>query len=161
MGGEMTGINAKQLRQYIIRPALNELGLWTQEAEDLLIGTAAQESGCGHYLHQLGNGPAVGIFQMEPRSYDDLCVWISSNRKNEWTRIWTHTQQIGRDGNWPPATRMIWDLKFAAMMCRMFYLRKPGAIPSTLQGQAEYWKKYYNTAAGKGTVQEYIRNYPE
>lgn len=159
MGGEVKGINGQQLRKFVIRPALDQLGLWSQEAEDLVFGTACQESGCGHYLHQLGNGPAVGIFQMEPRSYTDLCVWISQVRRKEWDRIWTHTGQIGRSGDWPPADQMIWDLKYAAMMCRMFYLRKPGAIPVTLAGQAAYWKRFYNTSLGKGTVEEYIRNY--
>ena len=32
------------------------------------------------------------------------------------------------------------------------------AIPTTLTGQAAYWKKYYNTAAGEGTASQFIRN---
>jgi len=31
-------------------------------------------------------------------------------------------------------------------------------IPTTLDGRAAYWKKYYNTPAGAGTVAKYIRN---
>ena len=46
--------------------------LVSQEAENLLMGTAAQESALGEYIRQLGNGPALGIFQMEPETFDDI-----------------------------------------------------------------------------------------
>lgn len=153
------GINARQLRDYIIRPALEHIGLWSQESEDLVLGTACQESGCGTYLHQLGSGPAVGIFQMEPASYRDLCKWIDRNKENERGKIAIHLRTDFFSDSWPDADEMIWDLRYAAMMCRMFYLRKPGAIPPTLAGQAEYWKRFYNTSAGKGTPEQYVNNW--
>ena len=65
-------IDAEQLRKDIVRPAIEKIGLWSQEAEDLLIGTAAQESHLGTYLRQLGDGPALGIFQMEPATHNDI-----------------------------------------------------------------------------------------
>ena len=34
----------------------------------------------------------------------------------------------------------------------------PAAIPSNLQSQGWYWKKYYNTVAGKGTVTKFIND---
>tara|TARA_R110002167_G_scaffold148295_3_gene341202 strand:+ start:649 stop:3372 length:2724 start_codon:yes stop_codon:yes gene_type:complete len=34
-------------------------------------------------------------------------------------------------------------------------------IPDTVEGRAEYWKKYYNTSAGKGTVKGYLINMEE
>ena len=45
----------------------------------------------------------------------------------------------------------------AMIFCRLRYLRAQGAIPDTLVGRAEYWKKWYNTSAGKGTVAGYIK----
>ena len=44
-------------------------------------------------------------------------------------------------------------------IARVHYLRRKEAIPKDLEGQARYWKQYYNTPKGKGTVEEYIRNY--
>ena len=44
----------------------------TSPAIDLLMGTCAQESHMGTYLRQLGGGPALGIFQMEPFTFLDL-----------------------------------------------------------------------------------------
>ena len=41
--------------------------------------------------------------------------------------------------------------------CRIFYRRKPGAIPGTLAGRAVYWKKYYNTLLGKGEVKGFLK----
>jgi hypothetical protein len=65
-------IDANQLRHYVVRPTLRRLGLWSKSAENLLMGTAAQESHLGTYLHQVGGGPAKGIFQMEPATERDL-----------------------------------------------------------------------------------------
>jgi hypothetical protein len=40
-------------------------------AIQLLMGTAAQESHLGTYLKQI-NGPALGVFQMEPNTEIDI-----------------------------------------------------------------------------------------
>ena len=47
----------------------------------------------------------------------------------------------------------------AICMARVHYLRVSEAIPSDVEGMARYWKKYYNTPLGKGTVEEFISNY--
>lgn len=59
-------MDKRQLRN-LIRRVLIGIGGYSEEAENLLMGTAAQESALGEYIRQLGNGPALGIFQMEPR----------------------------------------------------------------------------------------------
>jgi hypothetical protein len=51
------------------------------------------------------------------------------------------------------------NLMYACAMCRIHYLRKPDAIPITTEGQAAYWKKHYNTKLGKGTPEEYMKNW--
>lgn len=64
-------MNKKQLRD-LIKRVLVALDLHSESAENLLIGTAAQESALGEYIRQLGNGPALGIFQMEPATFKDI-----------------------------------------------------------------------------------------
>lgn len=44
------------------------------------------------------------------------------------------------------------------ILCRLFYKSIPDAIPSTREGRAKYWKKWYNTSAGSGTVRHYIES---
>ena len=44
-------------------------------------------------------------------------------------------------------------------MCRVHYLRVKEALPTTPEGYAEYWKKYYNTSSGKGTAKEFLDKY--
>jgi len=65
------GLNVKQFREFIVRPALQGVGLWSEGAEELIAGTAMVESNLT-YVRQLGGGPAIGICQMEPATYIDL-----------------------------------------------------------------------------------------
>jgi hypothetical protein len=44
----------------------------------------------------------------------------------------------------------------AVTFARLHYLRVAEAVPDDLRGQAGYWKRYYNTRLGKGTVEGYM-----
>jgi len=140
----------------VVKPACEIVGLWSQDAGELLLGTACQESGCGRYLRQLGGGPALGIFQMEPATYRD--IWANYLRYQESLAA----KVIEIAGHVSPAPDvMIWNLRFAAAMARVHYRRVPEKLPTAgnLSGQARYWKQYFNTPLGKGTVQEYVENW--
>ena len=136
-------IDKNQLREAITE-VLQEFGLYSPEAVDLLMGTAAVESKLGTYIRQI-RGPALGIFQMEPASEQDL--WNNFRR----TKI-----ILGGNYYTPDSVALKYDLRYQIIMARIHYLRKPGAIPTTLSGQANYWKKHYNTYLGAGTVEKYI-----
>lgn len=41
---------------------------------------------------------------------------------------------------------------FSGVFARIRLYLVPAAIPNDINGQAAYWKKYYNSAAGAGTV---------
>jgi hypothetical protein len=147
-------MNAGQLLNYIIRPVLRDLGLWSEPAERLVLGTACQESACGQYVHQI-EGPALGIYQCEAASHDD--IWDNyldfnldlSKKVQRWYINTTNELSDELPGN----------LYYATAMCRIHYLRVPEPIPDTLPGQAALWKLRYNTPKGKGTVEEYIHNW--
>lgn len=49
--------------------------------------------------------------------------------------------------------------RFAVLMARCHYLRRPEPIPYTLDEQAAYWKRYYNTVLGAGDPEDYIRHW--
>lgn len=152
-------LHPPHLRELIIRPTLEQLGFWSEAAENLLMGTAAQESRMGTYLKQLGLGPALGIFQMEPATYADH--WIHFIRfKPSLAAALCRIAGV-REGLHPPAELMIGNLNFAAAMARVHYLRRPEALPpaTDVDKLGRYWKAHYNTHLGRGTVEEFVENY--
>lgn len=154
-------INCNQFRQYIVRPTLEELDLWSQEAEDLLVGTAAVESQLGTYLHQVGGGPAKGVFQMEPATHDDI-----------WEHYLLYKPRLAYKLEEVSSSRtseaMIYNLKYAAAMARIHYLRVREPLPNRrtfsskedyISALASYWKEHYNTHLGAGTTAKFILAY--
>ena len=148
-------INAGQFRQYVIREPLEAVNLWSPEAEKLLLGTAAQESRLGAYLRQVGKGPALGVFQMEPATHNDIWDNFLAYREQMISRLRKYISGIPED--------MVVDMRHACIMARLQYYRRPEPLPEVddLEGQALYWKLHYNTIHGAGTQAEYISNYIE
>lgn len=148
--------NHRHFREYIIRPALNDLILYSEAAEELLIATVAQETLGGCYVHQV-RGPALGIFQMEPRSYDSLWSNFLSQDLMLTARVLNSNQYLQR----PPAEHMVWNLKLATMMARIYYRQIPEALPAKddIEGIWRQYKQYYNTPMGKATRDDFMRNY--
>ena len=146
-------MDKKTLKSLIIS-VLKELNLHSDNAVNLLMGTAAQESHLGKYRRQLGGGPALGIFQMEPATFDDIVKNYLRYKPELTTRI----ERVARVSRFKAADLENNDL-LATCMARVHYLRVREAIPSDLEGWARFWMRYYNTRLGKGTEQEYIANY--
>ncbi len=144
-----------QLRFYIVRPALALLGpaLSTRFAEDLMIATCAQESRLGEYVHQV-NGPALGIYQIEPASLHDLWFWVQ-HRRPRWDGAFAAV------GVSPAATSVnedvLYNLRLATLVARLFYYRVPAPLPteSTLENLWGYYKPFYNTSLGAATLGEF------
>jgi hypothetical protein len=136
---------ATQFRDLIARTLSEWPELSSPSAVALLMGTASQESQLGTFLRQLGGGPAVGPFQMEPATFD----WLKSRFGKEYGFT-------NRD-----ADDMEWDLRLSILLARLRYRVVPDALPEAhdLHGQAAYWKRWYNTPQGAGTVAEYQSNY--
>ena len=150
------GINKIQLAD-LIKRVLIEADLYSPEAEELLILTVAQESQGGTYLRQLGNGPALGIFQMEPATHDDIWENFLGYHESLGERI----LDVAGMFNGPDSKELEYNFRYAILMARMQYYRHREALPAVndVKGCAEYWKKYYNTPLGAGTVAEAISNY--
>lgn len=150
-------IDAKQLRELVIRPVLEHLHLWSPVAENLVAGTAAQESGL-RYLHQMGKGPAIGLWQMEPATHDDL--WANYLRyKPELSKLVHDLELPAFAGG---ASEMAGNMYYACAMCRVHYKRAKPVLPANPNDPwalAQYWKSHYNTPLGKGKVEEFVINY--
>ena len=148
-------ISSYDLRHAVIKPTLAKIGLWPLSAENLLMGTAAHESRLGYYLKQV-NGPALGIYQIEPATHRD--VWANFLKYKDELKTKVNslaTKEPSLDEN------LIYNLAYATAIARIIYFRVSQKMPEAndLQGLAEYWKEHYNTHLGKGTVAEFIKNY--
>ena len=153
------GIDIRQLRDLVVRPTLDAIGLGGPAAEELMIGTILQESGGGHWLHQLGAGPAIGICQMEPDTHDD--IWQNFLRFHP--SLATKVQQLMihtriEDEDW---YEMAGNLYYAVAMARLVYARIEEPLPAAgdIAAQAAYYKRHYNTADGAATVAQYMANW--
>ena len=58
---------------------------------------------------------------------------------------------------------LTFNIQFGAAICRLCYYRAPEAMPDDcdLEGQARYWKRYYNTPLGAGAEGKYIAEVQE
>lgn len=150
-------MKSEHLRQLVIIPTLKYLGLYSFEAEELLLGTACAESLCGTYLRQetnKGYGPAIGIYQMEMNTCNDIYNNFLKYNKTLKDKVDSLLiPSLSKEEN------LTCNLAYATAMCRIHYYRVKESIPKSLMKQAEYWKKYYNTDKGAGTVAGYIDKY--
>lgn len=145
-------MDKKQLRNLVNR-VLIAMDLHRPEVEELILGTIAQESVGATFIKQI-KGPALGICQMEPATFRDICENYLKYKPDLAKKIMSVA-----GANALRSEYLEYNLALAIAMCRIHYLRQPEKIPLTLDGWAKYWKDHYNTHLGKGTTSEFIANY--
>lgn len=146
-GIKMLDIN--QFRDAVLKPVLGRMGFYTKESLIMLIGTALTESNFT-YLQQI-KGPALGLYQMEPRTHDDIWENYLKYRPSLVERVECFLAPYHNK-----YTQLAGNLMYATAMCRVHYLRVQTPIPkdATAQDYALYHKKYYNTVMGKTDPKE-------
>ncbi|WP_438967004.1 hypothetical protein [Flavobacterium sp.] len=149
-------ISTQDLKEIVIKPALKivRMGDNTESAINLLLGTCAVESDMGTYLRQKGDGPALGIYQMEKNTHDD--IW------GNWIEFrWQIFGRLKFYGFIKEYERLGTDLMYSTIMARIHYYRIKESLPKKddIEGMARYWKKYYNTKQGKGSVEDFLYKY--
>ena len=143
-------LNPRQFQDHVIDPTLKMVGLYSPEASDLLLGTALAESGLRALVQD--GGPALGLYQMEPATHSDIWANFLAYRQELAGRIGRVMWARGDTGT----AQLVANLAYATVMTRVHYLRVPTAIPKTAWEQAKYWSDFYNTAAGRGTIDHYL-----
>lgn len=148
-------MKADELRLGIVRPTLTTIKLWSPAAEELLMGTAAQETHCGELGRRQKGGPALGLWQMEPSTAKLVLSWARRWRPSVAIALFdlagTHD---------PLPELLVSNDRYACAMARVLYLSIPTPIPlaQDLHAQAVYYVVNYNNG-GKATVEEYLQNY--
>jgi hypothetical protein len=144
---------AKDIREYIIKPALQEINLYCQTSEILVYGTGMCETEY-KYLVQIGSPHNGGLspWQIEPSDYADIFNWLNFDLNRvllESILKSNYYQSLPQD----PKV-LIYNLKLAAMLCRVHYTRTNEPLPAIEpQAMAEYHKKHYNQG-GKADVEK-------
>ena len=149
-------LNITQFRELIVKSSLLDLHMYSVDAEELMVFTCAVESLGGTYLKQV-SGPALGIYQMEPVTYND--IWQNYILfQNDLKLKLLHSFDASR---MPSEERLIYDLRFATAMARIHYARVKEPLPKAhdIDGMWQYYKKYYNTALGKADYQAAVSAY--
>jgi len=150
-------LNIEHFRLYVVRPTLEYLAPeipYSIEAENLLVATAVHESKLT-YLVQHDDGPARGVFQIEPTTAQD-----------NWTNFLAFNKSLREKVENLSGLRhldLIANFPYQVAHARIKYVRDPEPLPAAADviGQARYWKRVYNTHLGKGSVVKFIKDYPE
>lgn len=149
-------MNLFQIRKYIVRPALEHMGFNRPADVQLVMATGAAESGY-KFIDQVTRGeefpgPAFGWWQHEAATVHDIWRWL--NARPELAKK-TREKMILMQDN---VDQLHGNLYYGAIMCRLHYMRFREQIPAygDREGMARYWKKYYNTVEGAGTIEGFL-----
>lgn len=123
-----------------------------EPAVRLLVETAAAETLLGQLKDPTPYAAGTGLTQVDRGTFDWLKQLYADHRLGNLiiqhfniTLSKTQYQELETS----PLMAMIF--------CRLRYYAVPSKIPETLSGRAAYWKQWYNTSAGKGTVEDYLQ----
>ena len=148
---------AQQLHDHIIKPTLEYMGgnYYSKDAAFLLLCTAAVESNCGYYIKQVG-GPALGIWQMEPDTYNDIidnCDAINENNIKFYNKI----HRLWNFENYGVVHALISHPVYACAMARLKYSMDSAALPdhNDIKSVYDYYKRIYNTPLGASTYDKF------
>jgi len=145
-------MDSQQLLDHIIVPTLKYMGggYDSLDARMLKLSTAAIESNCGYYIKQVG-GPALGIWQMEPATHDD--VWRNCDALKK-PRFAMHIKKLMiKKSPLSVHKNLIISPMYACAMARLKYSMDIEALPyhNDKKSVYEYYKWIYNTELGAST----------
>lgn len=146
-------LDLQQFKIHVVRPVIRSIGLYSPAAEKLLLCTALVESNMT-YIKQIGKGPALGLFQMEPNTHDD--IWVNFLRYKPELAKKVAAHAIRGQGS---SAQLMGNMEYATAMARVHYFRKREPLPheNDIEGMARYWKNHYNTYLGAGTIDGFKR----
>ena len=159
-----------QFKACIVDSTLLDIGLYSKAASILLLATMAQESKFGTYLHQI-HGPAISTYQIEPATHKDIWENFLHYRPELFDKINTivfplsdigHTLENFRNKSISQhyEKSLLNNLSYSTAIARLLYYRVKEPLPKiNAIAMGEYWKKYYNTIKGRGTVGEFVENW--
>lgn len=143
-----------------IRPTLKHLAIKepsidSPAARQIMLAIAGQESACGRYFAQLGDGPARGIWQVEPATHRDL----QNNYLKYRLAFWQHLNKLLPD---VVLTDPLLSCQlYSCGVARLCLYRQPDPMPALgdKNGMWQLYKKYFNSHLGAATKAEWDHNW--
>ncbi len=133
--------------KHLCTEALLDWGLHSDHCVELLAMIAAHESLGGKYRRQVGGGPALGLYQMEPTTHDS---------------IWDHSDTIHgkalKLGIKRDLSKLEFDDRYATFVARAYLAMDKNPLPKTPEAMAAYCKHYWNRT-GKATPEKYLNDW--
>lgn len=126
---------------------------YSLDAMYLMMATAMMESKLTH-LKQLPEGPAIGLFQIEPATYFDVIRYLVEVNRYHGDKVLHYLNR----GSFPADPLFLAsDLALSVLIARYKYWMITEPIPSykDTPGQAAYYKRYYNTAEGAASIESF------
>ena len=131
----------------------------SSEAVNLVLATGIVESRY-EYIKQMGDGPARSFWQVEPTTAVDTLAHFLVHRSSlmqkcaEATLVDLKYWQTYDENVWAEILEK--NIAAGIVHARLKYWRVPKKMPNSLEGQADYWKKYYNSESGAGSPEHFI-----
>lgn len=114
---------------------------------NLITETLATETGLGR-IKPTAKSPK-NIAQIEEATFDDIKKRAMKYREQIEIGLGIDISAVAYED--------LQDELIAILFCRLYYKLSPYPIPETRWLRGVYWKSYYNTAEGAGTVKHYMR----
>ena len=146
----MYGVINKEHLDHVILEVTQELGNGANNTAHLLLSETAQsETNYGDFKDtNLFSG--YGVMQFDKIAIDDTIARTPQKIKDKVLQKW------GVNLDFVDGFTMQWSPLVSVIMARLKYRLVPQEIPKTRAERANYWKKYYNSALGAGSPQEYM-----
>lgn len=147
---------AQHVYELIIKPVLPLIGLDSPSARLLMVCTGQVETAYDNLRQVLpsGNyGPGYGWWSQQENSFMQCVKYLSKEHKLK-DRILSACFL----DTMPNIEALVWNIRFALCMARVHYWQFKEPLPHAedLEAMARYWKKYYNSPTGAGTVERFM-----
>tara|TARA_R100000664_G_scaffold13288_1_gene21265 strand:+ start:3286 stop:3774 length:489 start_codon:yes stop_codon:yes gene_type:complete len=145
----------------VIKNTLEKMGskYFSHDAMMLIYRTGLVESKYKYIMQKGGDNIARGFFQCEPWVAVSLCNDYLKYREPLMKRVakicyldWRYFMNP-KEEEWREV--LTTNLIAQIVVCRLHYWRVPKRLPESLDDQAVYWKSFYNTSKGAGTVEHF------
>ncbi len=130
---------------------INGSGEYAKLSALFLVEIAMVETKGGKYWDKTTYA-GMGLTQIDKIGFDDTIKRTSDKHKEQVLNY------FGVDLDKCEWVELRHNPRLAFIITRLFLLLRKGRVPDTIEARANYWKRYYNTVAGKGTEEKYIQS---
>ena len=151
------GICPLELQEYVIRPTLKHLGVWSHDAEVLLLSTAAFETNVGYRLLDSANKKSgFGVFCITALTHKKIWDTYIATNPDLASKVRGLASQREFLNN--PDAELITNLSYATAIAWLIYESSQQPIPCSddIVALAQHWNNHFNDSRKCNTYKEHI-----